>query len=366
MYNWQLSDWPEFKYDLSEIETTLFAFAEETGYVTGLLKAMPQDVQTETVINIMVAEAIKTSEIEGEYFSRQDVASSIRNKLGLNIHKDKVKNKKAGGAGELMVMVRNTFDKPLTEEMLFGWHEILLPQHTGMLVGRWRSHDEPMQVVSGAAGKEKIHFEAPPSKQVPKEMKRFIQWFNNTAPGAKNEISKAPVRSAIAHLYFESIHPFEDGNGRIGRALAEKALSQTIGRPVLLSLSQTIERDKKSYYAVLEKAQRSNEIKKWLQYFVTIILRAQTEAKELINLTLRKTKFFDRFREHLNERQLKVVNKMMDAEPQGFEGGMTANKYQSITRASKATATRDLQKLAEMDILIPKGGGRSIHYILNI
>jgi Fic family protein len=241
-----------------------------------------------------------------------------------------------------------------------------MSQATRITIGAWRTHQEPMQVVSGAVGKEKIHFEAPPSAQVSAEMKKFIAWFNDTAPGAKNEIKKAPVRAAIAHLYFESIHPFEDGNGRIGRAIAEKALSQTIGRHVLLSLSQTIEADKKSYYLALESAQRSNEITGWMKYFVKTTLQAQLEAKRIIDLTLKKTKFFDLFKNKLNERQVKVIIKMLEAEPKGFEGGMTANKYISITKASKATATRDLQLLAELGVFVSEGGGRSTRYSLNI
>ena len=365
-YNWQQPGWPEFTFDLREIEDTLFAFAEETGHVSGILKTMPEDMQTEAILDMMVAEAIKTSEIEGEYLSRPDVVSSIRNNLGLNETHENIKDKMAQGAGELMVLVRKTFELPLTEEILFSWHKLLLGEHKRIKVGAWRTHDEPMQVISGAIGKEKIHFEAPASQSLPGEMKQFIQWFNDTAPGEKKEIRKAPVRSAIAHLYFESIHPFEDGNGRIGRAIAEKALSQTIGRPVLLSLSQTIESDKRSYYHALESAQRSNEITDWIKYFVTTTLDAQKQAKEAIELTLKKAKFFDHYRDKLNERQLKVIKRMMEEEPRGFEGGMTAKKYMSITKTSKATATRDLQALTELKTLINTGGGRNTSYALNI
>jgi Fic family protein len=366
IYNWQQPDWPDFKYDLQDVEDALFAFAEETGHVSGLLKSMPEKMRIETIIDIMVAEAIKTSEIEGEYLSRQDVVSSIRNNLGLNAKQDKIKDRKAQGAGELMVAVRNTFLLPLTEDTLFTWHKMLLHKATQINVGAWRTHKEPMQVISGAIGKEKIHFEAPASAKVSDEMCRFIKWFNDTAPSGKKEMKKAPVRSAIAHLYFESIHPFEDGNGRIGRAIAEKALSQTIGRPVLLSLSQTIETDKKSYYAALKTAQQGNEITPWLKYFVGIMLKAQGQARKTIDLTLRKARFFDEYKTLLNERQLKTINRMLEEGPDGFEGGMTAKKYIAITKASKATATRDLQALAELGIFIADGGGRSIHYALNI
>lgn len=366
IYNWEQPNWPKFEYNLQEIEDALFAFAEQTGHLSGVLKAMPEDTRIEAIIDTMVAEAIKTSEIEGEYLSRQDVASSIRNHLGLDTAAKPVKDKKAAGAGELMVNVRNSYDAPLTEEMLFTWHEMLLSQSRNISIGAWRHHEAPMQVISGAYGKEKIHFEAPPSSVVPKEMGQFIKWFNDTAPNGKKEIKKAPVRAAIAHLYFESIHPFEDGNGRIGRAIAEKALSQTIGRPVLLSLSRTIEADKKAYYLALEKAQRSNEITKWIIYFVDAVIKAQTQATQLIDFILKKASFFDRFKEHLNERQLKVIRKMLDAGVDGFEGGMTAKKYIAITKVSKATATRDLQALLEIGALITMGGGRSTHYALNI
>lgn len=365
-YNWQQPDWPDFKYDLTDSIDQLLAFAEETGNVSGLLKAAPDAVKVETLIDIMVAEAIKTSEIEGEYLSRQDVASSIRNNLGINQKAQPVKDKKAQGVAELMVDVRNSFTDQLTEKKLFEWHQMLLKDSRTINTGAWRKDIAPMQVVSGSVGKEKIHFEAPSSSIVQHEMDRFIQWFNDTAPGGKHEIKKAPVRSAIAHLYFESIHPFEDGNGRIGRAIAEKALSQTLGRPVMLSLSRKIEAHRKNYYQSLEAAQRSNDITGWVSYFVQVILDAQIEAKELLNFTLHKTHFFDIFKDKFNERQLKAVKRMLDEGPKGFEGGMTAQKYISITKTSKATATRDLQSLVESRVLLSAGGGRSTSYSLNI
>lgn len=365
-YNWQQNDWPEFTFDLQEVDDILFDFANETGHVSGMLNAMSEDMKMEAIIDTMVAEAIKTSEIEGEYFSRQDVMSSIRNNLGLNKKLDSVKDKKALGVGKLMVDLRNSFSEALTKEQLFLWHELLMADSPNILIGTWRTHEDAMQVVSGPYGKQKVHFEAPPSAGVPMEMERFINWFNDTAPGGNKEIKKAPVRSAIAHLYFESIHPFEDGNGRIGRAIAEKALSQTLGRPVLLSLSRTIETDKKAYYHALENGQHSNEITGWIKYFVATTLLAQKQASQIIIFTLRKTRFFDVYGTQLNERQLKVVNRMFDAGAEGFVGGMNANKYISLTKTSKATATRDLQYLAEIKALITKGGGRSTSYLLNL
>ncbi|MEJ7740326.1 MAG: Fic family protein [Chitinophagaceae bacterium] len=366
IYNWQQPDWRSFKYTLKGIEDALLDFAEKSGHVSGILDTFPEDVQMEAIIETMVAEAIKTSEIEGEFLSRQDVISSIRNNLGLNKTPETVKDKKSQGAGELMVDVRATFADPLSEEKLFTWHKMLMGGSRRVKAGAWRQHKDPMQVISGAIGKEKVHFEAPPSSRVPVEMKKFIRWFNDTAPDEKNEIKKAPVRSAIAHLYFETIHPFEDGNGRIGRAIAEKALSQTIGRPVLLSLSRTIEAKKRLYYNALEQAQKSNELTSWINYFVSIILEAKVQEKQFVDFILKKTKFFDRFKNVLNERQLKVVRRMFDAGPEGFEGGMSAKKYMTITKTSKATATRDLQHLLELDVLGIIGGGRSTNYFLNI
>jgi Fic family protein len=363
LYNWQQKDWCVFHYDISVVEELLFTIAEETGHVSGLLVGLPEKIKTETIIQIMVSEALNTSAIEGEYLSRQDVMSSIKNNLGLNEQKESIKDKYAAGAGELMVAVRENFLEPLTEEMLFSWHRMLLGSSSKTKAGVWRNHKSAMQVVSGTIGKEKVHFVAPPSNQVPKEMNRFISWFNNTAPGMDNEIRKAPIRSAIAHLYFESIHPFEDGNGRIGRAIAEKALSQTIGRPVLISLSQEIEKNKKLYYSAIEKAQKKNEITEWLQYFISVIYAAQLEAKNLIGFTLQKTLLINQYKEQLNTRQMKAILKMLESSD-GFKGGMSAEKYISINKTSKATATRDLQHLTEIGLLILKGGGRSTHYLI--
>ncbi|WP_069658329.1 Fic family protein [Arcticibacter eurypsychrophilus] len=366
-YSWQVKEWPDFTYNLVEVEEELYQFSEKTGLVSGILKALPTDTQMEAIINVMVAEAIKTSEIEGEYFSRKDVMSSIKNGLGLVVEHQFL-DMKAKGIGDLLIDLRNTYKQQLTDEQLFSWHRMLLGTEIKVRVGVWRDHPEPMQVVSGALGKEKVHYEAPPSERVPGEMERFINWFNESGPGGKYEIKKAPIRSAIAHLYFESIHPFEDGNGRIGRAIAEKALSQGIGRPVLLSLSKTIESKKSKYYAALEVAQRSIEITPWINYFVDVILNAQQDTEDQIDFVLRKTIFFDRFKDKLSERQLKVVKRMLEEGPAGFVGGINASKYGTLTKVSKATATRDLQNLLSLDALIPlsEAGGRSTRYQLNL
>lgn len=365
LYNWQQPDWPEFQYDLSGIEEALFTLAEKTGRASGLLMGLTADTQLEATIEMMVIEAIKTSAIEGELLSRKDVISSIRKNLGIETG-HLTGDKRAQGTATLMLAVRNSFAAPLLEETLFEWHRLIMTGHRHVAAGQWRTHAEPMQVVSGAVGHEQVHFEAPPSSGVPKEMARFIQWFNETAPGGSKEIRKAAVRSAIAHLYFESIHPFEDGNGRIGRALSEKVLSQGLGRPALLSLSRAIEAKRRDYYEALKESQQSNQITPWVTWFVNMVLEAQTQAEELIDFTLKKTRLFDRIRDQLNDRQIQILRRMLEEGPDGFEGGMNAKKYMTITGASKATATRDLQDLAEKNILVPTGGGRSTHYRINL
>lgn len=361
-YNWQQPDWPHFRYELGPLEPDLYAFAEKSGLVGGMLKALPEERQKLALLDVMIAETIKTSEIEGEYLSRPDVISSIRNQIGLNAELEPVKDLASKGAAELMVAVRETWNKRLTQNALFDWHRTLFQGNRRIKAGGWRRHTEPMQVVSGPIGRQVIHFEAPPSDRVPEEMKAFVSWFNQS----RAEIAYAPVWAGLVHLYFESIHPFEDGNGRIGRALAEKALSQGLKRPVLLSLSQTIDAQKKAYYGALNEAQRSNDVTSWLQYFVKVVLEAQTQAERQVDFVLCKTRFFDRHKAQLSGRQLKVIRRMLDEGPDGFTGGINASKYASLTRASKATATRDLQELLGKNVLVSIGGGRSTRYELNL
>ncbi len=361
-YNWQQKDWTKFSYEISKLEEKLYAFAEKSGRISGILKAMTREDHVQTMIDIMVAEAIKTSEIEGEYLSRMDVLSSIRHNLGLNANPEPVKDKNAAGMASLISDVHNSYAEKLTKETLFDWHKMIFPTASNMNVGVWRMHTNPMQVVSGRTDRPIVHFEAPPSQQIPLEMDNFIMWFNETAPDGSKKIKHAAIRSAIAHLYFETVHPFEDGNGRIGRAIAEKALSQSVGYPVLLSLSATIEGHKEAYYDALKKGQSSNEITSWLDYFIDVILKAQDASESLIDFTLKKAKLFDHYESQLNDRQLKAVKRMLEEGPKGFEGGMTAKKYMRITQTSKPTATRDLQNLVALNLFKVEGDGRSTSY----
>ena len=361
-YNWQRSDWPNFTYDLAGLEGDLIAFADKAGQITGTLKGLSETDQTEAMVEGMLAEAMKTSQIEGEYLRRQDVMSSIRNQLGMNDPLQRVRDRASEGAAELMIAVRDRWKEPLTEAMLFSWHKMLLKGSHGIALGRWRTHQDPMQVVSNPYGKARVHFEAPPSDRIPREMEQFVNWFNLS----QTKIKHAPVRSAITHLYFESVHPFEDGNGRIGRALSEKAIFQSLGRPAILSMSHVLERNKNEYYDALEKAQGSNEITDWLSYFAGMLLRAQDYTEKQIDFVLRKARFFDCFSNELSDRQLRVVGRMLEEGPERFEGGMNARKYRGLTRVSKATATRDLQDLVTKGALKPIGAGRNARYDLRL
>lgn len=364
-YNWQLPDWPNFTFSRGAIESLLFNFAQKTGHLAGILEGLPPDSKSEAIIEIMVAEAIKTSEIEGEFLSRKDVMSSIRRNLGLTYNHDHLSDQRSIGAAELMINVRESLKEPLSKDMLFLWHSMIMKGSKGINIGQWRTHSEPMQVISGSIGKEKVHFEAPPSNLVPGEMNRFIYWFNETVPRGPLEIQKAPIHAAIAHVYFESIHPFEDGNGRIGRAISEKALSQGIGQPALMSLSRAIEAKRGCYYDALKTAQKSNNITRWIEYFVKMINESQIQSQELLQFTLRKVNFFDQYKNQLNKRQLRVLKRMMEEGPLGFEGGMSAKKYMAIAKTTKATATRDLQQLLLLEAFKTTGGGRSTRYEIN-
>lgn len=363
-YNWQLPDWTKFKYEDAVIDVLCMDFALETGELKGLVDSLSSEIREETILQFMISEAIKTSEIEGDFFSRQDIMSSIKKNLGIGDF-GQIRDKNAQGIGKLMVTVRKSYSEKLTEFTIKQWHSILMEYSKRFNPGDYRTGNEPMQIVSGAIGKEIIHFEAPASSQVPVEMEKFIKWYNDFEI-KPTDIKSALIKTSISHLYFESIHPFEDGNGRIGRAIAEKCLSESLNRPVLMSISSTIEQNKKQYYESLKQAQRTLEITDWIFYFSTLILESQKNAKQTVLFTLNKTKFIDQFKNQMNERQTKVVLKMFENGVAGFEGGMTAKKYVSITKTSRATATRDLQDLTEKSILIPREKGRNRCYDLNL
>ena len=366
-YIWARQGWPRFRFDMGEAQSTLYRYAMEANALKGSVAQLATEEQTEAQIDLMVSEAITTSAIEGEAYDRRDVRSSLRNQLGLNPVPEPVGDPAAHGIAELMISVRKTFGEPLTTERLFAWHKMLMADRDlrgRMPVGAWR--DRAIKIVSGPIGREAVHFEAPPPQVVPAEMDRFIGWFNATAPKGKGSDVPGPVRAAVAHLHFECIHPFADGNGRIGRAISEIALSQELGGPVLLSLSRTIEAQRKRYYDALAAASTGRlDITRWVHYFAETVLEAQFQARATITFVLNKARFWDRFGERVNERQRKVLARMFRAGPEGFGGGITAKKYVAITGASKATATRDLGDLLEAGALMQlPGRGRSTRYAL--
>lgn len=366
MYNWQLKDWRKFQYDETVFTGMALAFMAIAGQSLGYLKSLSNHEQAESIIALLVKEAIKTSSIEGEFISHADLISSIRKKLGYPTLSFRIKDKRSEGIATLLVKAREDFESDLTETVLFEWHQSLMLGNNSISIGQYRTHIEPMQVVSGFYGREEVHFEAPPSAKVPAEMHAFFEWFNATKPDGQSPISNLLIRAAIAHLYFETIHPFEDGNGRIGRVIAEKALAQGLKNPILMTLSTTIEADKTAYYAALKQAQRTNDLTNWIQYFGETIIKAQQDFLETIDFLVKKTAFFEKHTTQLNDTQRKVINRMLEEGEEGFKGGMNARKYQAIAQVSKATATRHLQDLVEKNILIAKNSGRSTNYQVNL
>ncbi|MDD4032569.1 MAG: DUF4172 domain-containing protein [Bacteroidales bacterium] len=365
-YIWQQKDFPNFRYKKEKILLFIQDFSLLFGETNGLLQSLTDEEKQESYAHIMLSEAMKTSEIEGEYFSREDVMSSLKLNLGLEPYLQPMKNKKAESIAKLMIEVRKNYMQPLSFSMLLNWHKMLMEKEVGINAGQIRAGSEPMQVISGRYGDIDVHYQAPPSNELNGLLDQFIQWYSDFQVTELGKVGQSMLLSALSHLYFETLHPFEDGNGRIGRALAEKALAEKIEIPVFISLSKCIERNKKRYYEEIKKAQRNLEVTDWVVYFCHLIMEAQEDARQTVLFTVKKTKFFDKFSDLLNERETKAIQKMMEYFTDGFEGGMTARKYISINNTTKATATRDLQHLTEINIFQRKGAGRGISYELNI
>jgi Fic family protein len=364
-WNWQQADWPHFQWDKDALAKIESQFLQQSGILIGALRHFSEDNRNLLVVDLITGEAVKTSEIEGEYLNRDSVQSSILHNFGLDTDNRRVKPAERGIA-DMMTDLYKHFDKPISHALLFNWHKMLTNGRRDLKdFGRYRTTKLPMQVVSGRLDKPNVHFEAPPSGEMKKEMEGFISWWKESAPDGRNPLP-ALTRTGIAHLYFVCIHPFEDGNGRIGRALAEKSLAECQGQPTLIALSQTIERNRKSYYAFLERSNKNNEITEWLVYFANTILNAQAYSIDLIDFLIEKTKIYDRVRGTLNERQEKVLARIFQEGMEGFKGGLSAENYISITGTSRATTTRDLQELVEKGILLKTGELKSTRYHLNI
>ena len=364
-WNWQQDDWPRFRFDKSTLEEREAKFLLRGGLLLGALLHIGDNDKSALTVDLISNEALKTSEIEGEYLNRESVQSSIRRNLGLDTDARRIPPAEQGIADMTMDLYRS-FAESLTQETMFRWHGMLTAGRRDLKnIGAYRTDDEPMQIISGPIGNPKIHFEAPPSTAVKREMEGFVHWFNNTAPHG-NTALPALTRTGIAHLYFATIHPFEDGNGRIARALAEKALSQALGQPTLIALSQTIQKNKNSYYEALHQSSRDNEITAWLGYFADTVLQAQNTTQCMIDFLIQKTKLYDRVKSQLNERQEKALARIFHEGVEGFKGGLSAENYISITGAARATATRDLQDLVDKGVLIRTGALKSTRYHLNM
>jgi Fic family protein len=365
-WNWQLPDWPNFKWDRSQISVAEEQFLLGAGVAIGTVKHLGEDEHNQLLVEVMSGEAVTTSAIEGEVLNRASVQSSILRQLGLASPDKRRVMPAEQGIAEMMVDLYRSFSQPLSNEMLFGWHRMMTSGRKDLVdIGRYRTSREPMQVVSGPIGAPTVHLEAPPSKQVPAEMKRFVSWFNRTAPGSREPLP-AITRAGTAHLFFESIHPFEDGNGRIGRAIAEKAMAQSFGQPVLVALATTILAHQMSYYQALERANRQNDITEWLNWFGGIALEAQRRSIAQVEFIIAKVKLLDRLRGQINERQQKALIRIFREGPEGFKGGLSAGNYCTITGASPATTTRDLADLTERGALIRTGERKHARYALNL
>ena len=363
-WNWEQKDWPEFLYDAKVLETLEQRFMLQSGEFLGVFRHVEADDQNALRIELISEEAVKTSEIEGEILNRDSVQSSLRQQFGLGPGDTQIPAAERGIAS-LMIDLYDRFVIPLDDATLFAWHNHLFGGDKRIkTIGAYRNHDEPMQVISGPIHKPIVHFEAPPSDSIPAEMLRFIAWFNETAP-----LGKAPLpaltRAGLVHLYFVCVHPFEDGNGRIGRALAEKSLAQNLGHPSLIALAYTIERKRKDYYAALELNNKDLEVTEWLTYFAEAIVEAQSTTIKRVDFYIAKAKYYERLRGQFGERQAKVITRMFKEGLDGFKGGLSAENYISITGTSRATATRDLQDLLEKRALTKKGELRHTRYFLN-
>lgn len=365
LWNWQLSDWTQFTFDEARLRDAETRFLKGAGVVVGSMHHLDGEARHGIVVELISQEMVDSSAIEGEILDRISVQSSIARQLGFAADKRR-SNPAEAGAAELMADLYRRYAEPLTDRLLFDWHKMLMNGRRDLAgIGSYRTHADPMQIVSGALHAPRIHFEAPPSDRVPDEMARFIAWFNDSSPQGSKPLA-AITRAAIVHLWFETIHPFEDGNGRLGRALAEKSLAQSLEAPTLTALAATINRYKKAYYTQLHRASQTNRIDAWMVWFADIVLEAQGRTIESIRFLIEKTRLLDRLRGRINARQEKALIRMMAEGPDGFVGGLSAHNYRTITEAASATATRDLAELVELGALERVGERRYTRYHLTI
>jgi len=365
-YIWERKNWPAFRWENDKLIGLLGKARLAQGKLLSKVSALGMGMSEESRSEILVEETIKTAAIEGQKLQEETVRSSVARRLGLPTGGVKKQDRNAEGMIDVIMDATMNYKKPLTAGRLKSWQAALFPTgYSGLRkiqVGEWRDK-EPMQIISGPVGREKVHFEAPPGEKIEEEVSAFLAWWRE-----ESKKIDGLLRAGAAHFYFVTIHPFEDGNGRIARALTDMALAQdeSMGKRYY-SLSSRIMKDRDSYYDILERTQKGSlDITAWLEWFLSCYIRALKDSEESISKVLKKGDFW---REHaqteLNKNQRKVINRLLEAGPEGFEGGLTTRKYVSMTRTSRATAYRDISDMMDKGILVRnKPRGRSVSYSL--
>ena len=363
-YIHELPKWPRFRWSAEAFAKHLSEVRHRQGQLAGHMGALAFPLQEEAVLSTLTEEVIKSSEIEGEILDRDQVRSSLARRLGMDAAGLPPSDRRVEGVVEMMLDATQKYDKPLTKERLFGWHAALFPTgRSGMrdiTVGAWRADEAgPMQVVSGPIGHEKVHYEAPAASHLEDEMQAFLDWYN-----AKDDIDPV-VKAAIAHLWFVTVHPFDDGNGRIARAIADMSLARSEGSSQrYYSMSAQIRLERNAYYAILEQTQKGDlDITPWLKWFLGCLNRAFDGAETILAAVLRKAAFWKKHAiTPFNARQRNMVNRLLD----GFVGKLTSSKWAKLEDTSADTALRDINDLVARGILKrDAGGGRSTSYLLN-
>lgn len=363
MYIYNYKDWPHFKWDINFLESFLSLLRYKQGKLFGRMESLGFDLKNEAILRTLTQDVVKSSEIEGEILDTEQVRSSIARRLGVEIGGFSSTNKNIEGVVEMMLDAVNNFDHPLTQDRLFKWHASLFPTgYSGMnkiQVGNWRNdHHGPMQVISGPFGKEKIHFQASPAQEIDQEMVLFLKWFN------EEEKLDLVLKAGIAHFWFVTIHPFEDGNGRIARALTDMLLARSENSSQrFYSFSSQIRQERNKYYDILEKSQKGTmDITHWLEWFLKCLERAIEGAQGSLATVLSKARFWEKNSKYsFNDRQRKVLNLLMDE----FKGNLTTSKWAKMTKCSQDTAHRDIIDLISKGILIKnQEGGRSTNYLM--
>lgn len=363
---WQQPEWPRFTLAKGCLDGAERKFAKGMAAQKIVLGKMDKRTRDGLRVEWMTREAFATSAIEGEILDRDSIQDSLLRRLGLRANSRR--HDKEEGIAELMVSLYRNFNQSLDHETLIGWHRMLMSGRRDLnVVGGYRESEDDMLIVSGGPiGSEKVLYQAPPARNVPEEMRQFVEWFNRSTESRPPKCTLTVT--ATAHVWFESIHPFEDGNGRIGRAIAEKAMARILGRPTMLPLAAQIEQSRKAYGNALNSAQVGHGVRmtNWAKWFARTALEAQERGERILAVVLTKARVFDQFGKKLNGRQQKVLNKLFDAEPEGFEGGLSADNYRKITKAPTSSITRELASMVEMGILSRQGERRHTRYRLRL